>query len=937
MTSVTGITNQDNHYIEKISKNEKIEDKSQDIENISKLEYISKYSEIDQVNIESSNKSQNDQFYSELEDVAQNQTTQLQNSQKERPLNFSQDSSQPINLIIYNQNHQDKGSVKKVQKLKFQFINTSKTKNSQNVSNQSKKIKQNLNLTQTSSFHLAQQSKRNMLQTAFNQSQLRNTSNSRYRQTQHKSETQNSQFRNQSLSPNRNQSSDQQKTFKIKLMDQVRFNRQKFYSNFFQEQAYNQQSHNQNGFVENTCMANINESFETKRRSIEDEQLMFEDQVSARKIQTQQKAQQMYSKYNLKYSGISKDEIIQSPIEELENKIQRNLRQRGFQKHKKLMNLTQLNTYDIIAESALSGQDKIRIQDERYNSELTKTQNNSDQYPRYRTPLNLQSEDTQRNKEPSFQSFSRNNYRQKQTMTTVHQNRRKIPLNQQFINESQLVEEKSNRDQFSNFDSINNFIKRRQNQSQMKEGNNRNHNQIQSMSRDLENISSLDRPVTNMIVQQNFENCNIIYQPQKQSYQSGSAVNFQKQNLSNFRTQKQSKNQNVQSHIKTHYLINPSLNPSKNITELMMNQSVRGRPIKHFLQLVKGDIQNNTINDQSQFSRNNKLSESSQKLNQSQKIYGRQISPRRDELFNQTFQEFKSNKNYVPYFVIDPPKFQTDNKYYYNSQQTNQTYRGQSKFATNSQSRDFQLNSNRQKQTNDWAQTQLFQIVQQNNQLPGFNSKSNLKYFTLDQAKRFLQEIQERQAAYDNKEILQPIMNKALKTLELIYLEMNLQDKFEKLLKEQKLSHFSPEQKTKSSYFSNNTANSNKKFNSRTISLDSVLSLLIRIKLALQGRKALGECFKQIIRFQQLSQDIKELMRTSLDVSLDDFQKVLEMREMAQEYQVFSHNLIETIQDLKNKHNLYKTIFAFERKDYIKYINQKREEIRNLASVFEHK
>jgi len=37
------------------------------------------------------------------------------------------------------------------------------------------------------------------------------------------------------------------------------------------------------------------------------------------------------------------------------------------------------------------------------------------------------------------------------------------------------------------------------------------------------------------------------------------------------------------------HLINPNLIPTNTITEHLLNRSVRGRPIKQFLKLVKGD------------------------------------------------------------------------------------------------------------------------------------------------------------------------------------------------------------------------------------------------------------------------------------------------------------------------------------------------------------
>lgn len=56
---------------------------------------------------------------------------------------------------------------------------------------------------------------------------------------------------------------------------------------------------------------------------------------------------------------------------------------------------------------------------------------------------------------------------------------------------------------------------------------------------------------------------------------------------------------------------------------------------------------------------------------------------------------------------------------------------------------------------------------------------------------------------------------------------------------------------------------------------------------------------------------------------------------MVIDFMSFTDILIEDIKELKSKHNLYKTCFAFKRKDYLRYIIKEKEEIRRLASVFD--
>ncbi|CDW77823.1 UNKNOWN [Stylonychia lemnae] len=370
---------------------------------------------------------------------------------------------------------------------------------------------------------------------------------------------------------------------------------------------------------------------------------------------------------------------------------------------------------------------------------------------------------------------------------------------------------------------------------------------------------------------------------------------------------KKQKSQGPQPRIikKKNNMINPQLNPENNITSYLLNRSVRGRPIQNLLHLVKGELKD--------------MGQANQSFNvkQSPMNFIIQTSPKRNQLFNQTLEQFKSNKSYVPYFALDPINSKTEEEYYFNKEKgeySNFQKKIANQFIPRKSSNSSKMESyalGKNIQSNDWAETQIYRDTK-NLIRDIFNQEKNLLYFTFEEVEKLIVNIQERQNLYDNFDVLKPIVNKSLKTLEEIFKPMNLQNKYEKIQEQYEIMIFK-----------------------QSISIDDIISLLIRIKLSIQSRGALFSCLKQIRKFEQLLQEVKDFLNQSLDVSIDEVIKIQNLPSMVNGFFQYADNLIENIQDLKDKHNLYKQYFAFKRKDYIKYILREKQEIKCLSLVFE--
>ncbi len=120
--------------------------------------------------------------------------------------------------------------------------------------------------------------------------------------------------------------------------------------------------------------------------------------------------------------------------------------------------------------------------------------------------------------------------------------------------------------------------------------------------------------------------------------------------------------------------------------------------------------------------------------------------------------------------------------------------------------------------------------------------------------------------------------------------------------------------------------------------MDNTLSLLIRSNILLKIRPALRTTFQYIKQFENLSNEIRDKVDSSLDLAHGcegDKKNIEYLTDRVQSLLCVAPLAVSQIKTLKDEFRLFSMYFVFRKRDYLRYLEKEMGELRKLLSVFD--